>query len=685
MAATAHSRFPHYVSTATQSMIITLSAVNGTAYAGTPSSIASNLTTSNPACTGTPLTCTITAPAAAGADVFTVVTYDAQQASSSPATPAGHALSQAAVTVTVAANQANVAPPLVLNGVAASITLSAPSGDPHVLGTQTTGYQIIGNQPYSFAVTARDADGGLIIDPGAPSFSVQVGSDALVVAPIGGPVNAYSVRARRFSATPVIVSIAASNSSAFTNVTFTTIQELWVVNSFNSTVTGYAMGSPPSQINADTMTSGNGILGPISLAFDSSGNLWVANFNGINAYSGTTPIPAKTIPGINPSAIAFDSNGILWVASFGSPSPTGGITAYSGTTQLLADTITNPQGSLSGLWGPRYLAFDAAGNLWVANGGGNVRTVTTYSGTTQLAASTITGVVSPWGLAFDGSGALWVVDSSSAAPSINPYSGPTLIYGNTITAALNQPAGIAFDASGSLWVSNNNSGGSITEYSGTSQIAGNTITAGLSQPVGLAFAPSATLPFNPPPPHPSPPPPPVVANPSSVAFSAVGTGFVQVVVSQAGYNGDYSLTNSNPSVASAVQSGVIIIVRPLAFGTTVLRVTGGFGQFVDIPVAISTSGNVVVAPSSLAFTNIGTAYNQTVALSQAGYSGAFSLFIFDSTVVSASISGNTLTVTPLASGSTVVRVGGANSQFADVSVGVTISNVNIHAARRRAP
>jgi sugar lactone lactonase YvrE len=627
------------------------------------------------------LTCTVVAPAVVGSDLFNVTAYDAQQTSSSPATPAGQILSQGAVTVTVAANQANVAPPLILNGVATAIVLTPPAGDPHVLGTQNTGYRIIGNQPYIFTVAARDAGGNLIIDPGAPSFTVQAGADALIVAPVSGTTNAYAVRARRFSSIPVIVTITASNSSAFTNVAFTTIQELWVANAYNSTITAYA-GQPPVQIVADTITRSSGLLGPTGIAFDDYGRMWVSNFYNVTMFAGSTTAPADTITAglTRPSALAFDSGGILWVADWGLSGP-GTVNSYAGTSQM-PGTITNPDSSMTGLWGPRYLAFDAAGNLWVANNGGSVRTVTAYSGTTQLTGSTITGVVGPWGLALDGSGALWVA-SSYPASTINPYSGSTLIYGNTITSAVNQPAGIAFDGSGNLWVANNGNN-TVTAYAGTSQLTGNTITAGISGPIGLTFAPPATLPVNPPPPHPSPPPAPVVADPSSVAFSTVGSGFQRVTVSQAGYFGDWSMTNSNSSVASADQSGAAIIVRPLAVGTTVLRMTNTPGQFVDIPVTVSTSGNVVVSPSSLAFTNIGTTFNQSVALSQAGYSGPFSSFIFDSTVVGASISGNILTVTPLSSGSTVVRVGGGNSQFADVSVGVTVSNVIIHAARRGA-
>src|SRR5476649_2080286 len=128
--ASANARKPAFVSPSTQSIIITLLDVNGTPYTGTPASVASNLTPSNPACTGTPLTCVVTAPAAGGSDLFSVVTYDTLQSSSSPTTPAGNALSRATLTVAVTGGQPNtVTTPLSLNGVVdhVNVGLSAPS------------------------------------------------------------------------------------------------------------------------------------------------------------------------------------------------------------------------------------------------------------------------------------------------------------------------------------------------------------------------------------------------------------------------------------------------------------------------------------------------------------------------------------------------------------------------------
>jgi hypothetical protein len=115
------------------------------------------------------------------------------------------------------------------------------------------------------------------------------------------------------------------------------------------------------------------------------------------------------------------------------------------------------------------IAFDANGNLWVANGGqANYSSVVEFSAA-QLAAS------------------------GSPAPNVTltPNAG-----------SLNQPAGLAFDASGDLWVSNMGAN-TVVEFT-PSQIAssgsptpGVTVSGpSLNGPAGLAFDPPAsTLPL----------------------------------------------------------------------------------------------------------------------------------------------------------------------------------------------
>ena len=119
-------RTPKYVSAATQSIVITLTSVNSAPYTGSPASIATNLSTLTPGCSGSPLTCTVTAPAVVGTDVFSVVTYDAVQTLPFAA-PTGNVLSQATLSVAVIAGPNTVTTPLVLNGVAKTISAAFAS------------------------------------------------------------------------------------------------------------------------------------------------------------------------------------------------------------------------------------------------------------------------------------------------------------------------------------------------------------------------------------------------------------------------------------------------------------------------------------------------------------------------------------------------------------------------------
>ncbi len=153
--ASGHTRTPKYISSATQSVIITLVSVSGTPYTGTPASIAANLTTSNPNCSGSPLTCSVSAPAVGGSDVFTITAYDAQQTSTSPTSPAGNALSTATTTIPVTAGQANtVTTPIVLGGIVSSVSVGlSPSSVTE--GTPASNITV--------AINALDADGNIIM------------------------------------------------------------------------------------------------------------------------------------------------------------------------------------------------------------------------------------------------------------------------------------------------------------------------------------------------------------------------------------------------------------------------------------------------------------------------------------------------------------------------------------------
>lgn len=124
---------------------------------------------------------------------------------------------------------------------------------------------------------------------------------------------------------------------------------------------------------------------------------------------------AKPLPLQGPACLAVDAAGNLYVANNG-----GNILIYnSGYTQQTSKTITQ------GISFPLCLALDLYGNLWVANGNGSI---TEYTAGVQNTSNTITnGVFEPNAIAFDGLGNLWVVNDNGFIP-LTIYS-PTTVYG----------------------------------------------------------------------------------------------------------------------------------------------------------------------------------------------------------------------------------------------------------------
>jgi hypothetical protein len=126
--------------------------------------------------------------------------------------------------------------------------------------------------------------------------------------------------------------------------------------------------------------------------------------------------------------------------------------------------------AVTGLSDPSAIAFDAAGNLYVANQVSNTVTVVPktsgtlfgQSVTTNTAAmlSAATGLQGPAGIAFDAAGDLFISNRSSMAESVVAKSNGTLagqlVTANTTTtlsafSELYSPAGLAFDSAGDLY------------------------------------------------------------------------------------------------------------------------------------------------------------------------------------------------------------------------------------------
>lgn len=223
----------------------------------------------------------------------------------------------------------------------------------------------------------------------------------------------------------------------------------------------------------------NGLSYPTGMAFDSAGNLFVGDSANNHLETGNiTEIspggtPTAFATGLDPTGLAFNSMGDLFESDYNSGkiyefTPGGGST---------------PSVFASGFATPLSLAFDSAGNLYVASGYGNgngIITKITPGGTPTLFAS---GLSFPNGMAFNSAGDLFVSSQSSGVISeFAPGGGTPTTF---VTLSDNDLNGLAFNSAGDLFAAAGD--GHITEITpgGTPTLIAT--LSGIGE--GLAFAP----------------------------------------------------------------------------------------------------------------------------------------------------------------------------------------------------
>jgi sugar lactone lactonase YvrE len=197
----------------------------------------------------------------------------------------------------------------------------------------------------------------------------------------GNTLTEYPSSGLATSGTPAAtVTITGSSLNGPDGMAFDPSGNLWVSNSTGNTVVEYTpeqLGSSGSP--APTLTiSGSGLSGPARLSFDVYGNLWIPNAgsNTVVQYSaaqllvGGALTPAITFAATSgsldaPQALAFDTEGNLWVANLSN----GSIVEY-GPGQLLTGGAATPVATLTVAGGGvsfTALAFDNSGDLWTTS------------------------------------------------------------------------------------------------------------------------------------------------------------------------------------------------------------------------------------------------------------------------------------------------------------------------------
>lgn len=253
-----------------------------------------------------------------------------------------------------------------------------------------------------------------------------------------------------------------NNSAAFgapQGVTFDAAGDLWVIDGGTVATDGKVPPGldefTPAQLAAlkttpnptpNVMIDSAGFVFPQQAVFDMAGNLWVSD-NGSNAVFEFTPaqpmagganvapnITISSTPKFNgPLGIAFDATGDLWIANNATTTifefNAGSLPKTSGAVVLTPNVVLSDDGKGS-IQAPWALIFDTAGNLWSSNASNPPNTVVEFAkaslGVTgsptpavTISPATVAGdssLIAPNGIAFDNLGDL------AAANSATPFS-----------------------------------------------------------------------------------------------------------------------------------------------------------------------------------------------------------------------------------------------------------------------
>ena len=514
-------RSPKYVSPATTQLTIDVEQ-NNSSIAGYPVTV--GLTPTSGGCTSTLATtlCQITLPLGPGTYTATLTTADANDTT----------LSAQTIGFTINAGQNNVVP-LVLSGIPYAIGVT--TGANAVKGSASSGMTLYGASTQALLVSAFDADGNIIIGPGAPSFSASVlsGLNWDVMSPTATAPNTVLVSppgTNGAGATIAVTAVYPDSTCAQPGAVCTRtvsitnhVQTLFVADGGSSRITEYAYpytGTP--------VTINNSITAPVSIALNAAGQLlaagypndftvWSAPYTGapaafntvslttglaVNAagdafvgnngsstiteyvppYTGGAAATISTDVDV-PQGMAFDNAGDLFVANAGSAYA---INLGQGDVAIYAPPYNGtPALVTSGIAGPQPIAVDGSGNLFVGNyNGGNV---TEYAPPYTGAPVATLSVAAPVALLLDGSGNLFI---ASFDGYVVEYAPPYVSATATIYNGIAIPTALALDGAGNLFVANRVGSNSVTEYAPPytgAPIA--TITSGVSNPQSLVLSP----------------------------------------------------------------------------------------------------------------------------------------------------------------------------------------------------
>jgi uncharacterized protein (TIGR03437 family) len=341
------------------------------------------------------------------------------------------------------------------------------------------------------------------------------------------------------------ITVDAAGNVYFSDVANSTVRKIGL----NGMISRVAGGAPTSFLGDGGPATAAALSNPGGLAFDASGNLYIADSEhnsvrrvspngtistiagtGYCNFSGDNGPPSQAAL-CNPRAVAVDPQGRVLVADTINHrirrfAPGGLITTIAGGSESLgADDIPATEAGLT----PVGLAVDKAGNIYIADASERIRVVNTsgiiysiagapgvlgFQGDGAAASSALLN--NPYGLAVDALGNVYIADTGnnrvrtiSLSQIINTIAGATHYSGDSgpaVSAVMFKPSFVTLDNSGNLLVSDQDNhvvrkidaSGKITTIAGTGAFGssgdgGPATAAQLWSPQGLAVDSAGNL------------------------------------------------------------------------------------------------------------------------------------------------------------------------------------------------
>jgi len=244
-----------------------------------------------------------------------------------------------------------------------------------------------------------------------------------------------------------------------------------------------ALSAAPDDFTLPITYTGGGLNLPGSLAIDSAGNIWVANYFGGEASEfSNTGVPAS--PNGFPAAglqesfgITVDSQDSVWITNeSGSGGGSGSITHLSNSGENLSGTGYTG----GGIYYPIAVAATAGGSIWIADYGSSTASLLANDGSAISGASgyATSSLLFTTAVAVDANQNGWFAFQGGVA-EVTPANGVSIF------PCCSVPAGIALDQSGNVWVADYNAG-TVYEISSSGALLGQVGSGGVETPVGIA-------------------------------------------------------------------------------------------------------------------------------------------------------------------------------------------------------